>query len=104
MAHDAHEHTVSFKIYYWVWFWLLILTLLALGLGYAPMPEGLKALLLVSITLGKIGLIAAFFMHLKFEKLNLIMITFTPLILAVILFFFTFPETSSSATHVISVR
>jgi cytochrome c oxidase subunit IV len=86
------------------WFWLLVLTLLALGLGYAPMGEGLKALLLVSVTLAKIVLIASIFMHLRFERLNLVMLTFAPLILAIVLFAFTFPETAGSASHVLMVR
>ena len=86
------------------WVWLLVLTALALGLGYAPMNERLKAFLLVCTTLAKILVIAAVFMHLRYERLNLIMITFAPLILAVILFSFTFPETFGSATHLIRVR
>jgi len=96
-AHAAHSN----KQYYITWGWLLVMTMLALGLGYAPVPEGLKAFLLVCITLAKIALIASIFMHLKFEKLNLIMLTFTPLVLALILFFITFGESSGSSTHVI---
>lgn len=86
------------------WVWLLVLTALALGLGYAPMNERLKAFLLVCTTLAKILVIAAVFMHLRYERLNLILITFAPLILAVILFSFTFPETFGSATHLLRVR
>lgn len=100
----GHAHPTGNRQYIMTWFWLLIMTLLALGLGYANMPEGLKALLLVCVTLGKILLIAAIFMHLRFEKMNLVMITFSPLVLAIILFFFTFPETTGSASHVIMVR
>ena len=101
---SEHAHPVGYKSYMMTWFWLLVLTLLALGLGYAPLGGGLKALLLVSTTLAKIVLIASIFMHLRFEKLNLVMLTFAPLILAVILFAFTFPETAGSASHVIMVR
>jgi cytochrome c oxidase subunit 4 len=88
----------------WTWFWLLILTALALGLGYAPINERLKAMLLVCTTLAKILVIAAVFMHLRYERLNLILITFAPLILAIILFSFTFPETLGNTTHLIQVR
>ena len=104
MAHEHDVNTISYKTYMLTWFWLLVMTMLALGLGYAPIAERLKALLLVCTTLAKILLIAAIFMHLRYEKINLIMITLTPLILAVILFAFTFPETFGSASHVISVR
>ena len=101
---EEHEHSITYKTYLWTWFWLLVLSLLALGLGYAPINEKLKALLLVCTTLAKILVIAAIFMHLRYERLNLVLITFAPLILAVILFAFTFPETLGNATHLIRVR
>ena len=100
--HDAQA--IPYKTYLMTWFWLLVMTMLALGLGYAPIAERLKALLLVCTTLAKILLIAAVFMHLRYERINLIMITLTPLILSIILFSFTFPETFGSASHIISVR
>ena len=102
MAHDAHA--ISYKTYFITWVWLLVLTALALGLGYAPLPETLKAFLLVGTTLAKILVIAAVFMHLRYERVNLILITFAPLVLSIILFAFTFPETLGSTSHVIQVR
>src|SRR2546422_4870190 len=101
---EQHEQSITYKTYMWTWFWLLILTGLALGLGYAPINERLKAFMLVCTTLAKILVIAAVFMHLRYERLNLILITFAPLVLAIILFSFTFPETLGNATHVIRVR
>jgi cytochrome c oxidase subunit 4 len=104
LAHQHDAHAISYKTYFMTWFWLLVLTALALGLGYAPLPETLKAFLLVGTTLAKILVIAAIFMHLRYERLNLILITFAPLILAIIMFAFTFPETFGSTTHVLTVR
>jgi cytochrome c oxidase subunit 4 len=106
MAAVDHAHPKGYKIYAVIWFWLLVMTMLALGVGYVQsIPEGLKALLLVGITLAKIGLIGAFFMHLKWERLNLVMLTFSPLVLSMILFFFTYGETSTKdPSHVIMVR
>lgn len=104
MAQGHDTHAISYKTYFITWVWLLVLTALALGLGYAPINETLKAFLLVGTTLAKILVIAAVFMHLRYEKLNLILITFAPLILAIIMFAFTFPETLGTATHIISVR
>ena len=86
------------------WVLLLVLTAIALGIGYVHIDERLKAFLLVGTTLAKILVIAAMFMHLRYERLNLILITFSPLILAVILFCFTYPETLGTATHLIRVR
>src|SRR5678810_957766 len=103
MAEHDH-HSISYKTYFMTWIWLLVLTALALGLGYAPMNERLKAFLLVCTTLAKILVIAAVFMHLRYERLNLILLTFAPLILAIIMFAFTFPETLGTPTHVIAVR
>jgi hypothetical protein len=68
------------------------------------MPEAVKALLLVGITLAKIVVIAMFFMHLKGERRDLWILTFSPLILALIMFGFTFGETGHSATHKLIVR
>src|SRR6266853_6201609 len=104
MAEQHDQHKITYKLYLMTWGWLLVLTALALGLGYAPINERLKALLLVCTTLAKILVIAAIFMHLRYERINLILITFSPLILAIILFSFTFPETMGSASHVIQVR
>ena len=101
---EEHEHSITYKTYLWTWFWLLVLSLLALGLGYAPMNERLKALLLVCTTLAKILVIAAIFMHLRYERLNLVLITFAPLVLAVILYAFTFPDTLGNPTHLILGR
>lgn len=104
MAEHHDQHAISYKTYVMTWLWLLVLTALALGIGYTNINETLKAFLLVGTTLLKILVIAAVFMHLRYERVNLILITFAPLILAVILFSFTFPETLGNATHVIQVR
>jgi len=101
---DHEQHSVNYKLYFITWMWLLVLTAAALGLGYAPINERLKAFLLVCTTLAKILVIAAIFMHLRYERVNLILLTFVPLILAIILFSFTFPETLGNATHVLTVR
>lgn len=93
----------GYRIYLVTWFWLAVLTVLALSVHYVSMPKGITALLLTIISMAKIGLIAAFFMHLKFEKLNLVMITITPLILAVILWFLIAPDTSDTARRTLTL-
>ena len=102
MAHAAHP--TGYRVYLWTWLWLAVMTLLALAVGMVSMPQGLQAALLVMITLAKVLLIAAIFMHLRFEKLNLVLITFAPLVLAVILFFFIAPDTATTATRVLTLR
>ncbi|HEY2379878.1 MAG TPA: cytochrome C oxidase subunit IV family protein [Terriglobia bacterium] len=102
--HDQEHHPVNYRLYFKTWVWLLILTATALGLGYAPINESLKAFLLVCTTLAKILVIAAIFMHLRYERINLVLLTFVPLILAIIMFSFTYPETLGTATHLIRVH
>jgi caa(3)-type oxidase subunit IV len=96
----THEHAHGYKQYFMTWVWLLVMTMTALIIGYFHfLPEGIKATLLVGITLAKIFLIGSIFMHLKTEKVNLIMLTFSPLLLSIVLFFFTFGETLKDPTH-----
>jgi len=91
---NDHAHSTSNRQYFITWCWLLLMTMFALIIGYIhSMPESIKAVLLVGTTLAKILLIGRIFMHLKFEKLNLVMLTFSPLVLSVILYFFTSGET-----------
>ena len=97
-------HPIGYKVYYITWGWLLVMTLLALGVGYVDMPTGIQAALLVGITLAKVVLIGAIFMHLRFERLNLVMITFCPVVLALIMFFFMTPDTADTATRVLLLR
>jgi len=100
MAHD-HTHTGN-RQYFTTWLWLLVMTMFALTIGYVSMPEGIKAILLVGTTLAKIILIGRIFMHLKFEKMNLVMLTFSPLLLSVILYFMTRGETRGhDNTHIV---
>ena len=100
MTTNEHAHPTGYKQYFITWCWLLGMTMLALAIGYInSIPEGLKAILLVGITLVKIFLIGSIFMHLKSEKVNLIMLTFSPLVLSIILFSFTFGETRKDPTH-----
>lgn len=97
-------HQFEYKSYLVIWGWLLVMTVLALMAG-EYMPTGtFKALVLVGTTLAKVILIAAFFMHLRTEKLNLIMITFAPIILALIMFFFMSPDMGETATRTLYLR
>ena len=97
----SHEHAPhGYRQYFITWGWLLAMTMVALIIGYFHfLPEAVKGVLLVGITLAKIFLIGSIFMHLKTEKVNLIMLTFTPLLLSIVLFFFTFGETLKDPTH-----
>jgi cytochrome c oxidase subunit 4 len=82
-AHITHEdHHVNYMAIYW---WILILTILEVvasvpqaGPSYPQLPKGF---FLVIMALAKAGLVAAYFMHLRFENLTLAFIALVPLIL-----------------------
>jgi len=97
----THEHAHhGYRQYFLTWMWLLLMTVTALVIGYFHfLPEGVKAALLVGITLAKIFLIGSIFMHLKTERVNLVMLTFSPLLLSIVLYFFTYGETLKNDTH-----
>ena len=100
---EAIEHH-GYGLYIKIWVYLLIMTSLALGVGEVGMPQTIKAFLLVGVTLAKVVLIGAFYMHLRSEKLNLVLITFSPIVLSLILFFFMFPDSGDSATRMLNLR
>jgi len=64
---------VSYKSYWYTWVALLILTLVMIEIGSAAIPGGVIAFLLILLMLTKATLIGSNFMHLRFEKLALIL-------------------------------
>jgi caa(3)-type oxidase subunit IV len=96
-----HAHPHGYRQYFVTWAWLLVMTVAALVIGYFDfLPHVVKDVAIVGITLAKIFLIGSIFMHLKTERVNLVMLTFSPLLLSIVLFFFTFGETlGTNPTH-----
>ncbi|GBC98274.1 hypothetical protein HRbin17_00776 [bacterium HR17] len=91
MEHAEHKHPQT-KVYLTVWFWLFVLSFSAYFIDLLHLPFALKAALLVVIALMKAGLIAAYFMHLRFERLNLVYTVLLPLILLVALVAAVLPD------------
>ncbi len=73
------------KIYIKVWLWLLAITVAGFIISPLGLPGWLHTLLIVSIALMKGGLIVAYFMHLKFERITLIYSILLPLLLIIAL-------------------
>ncbi|MDR7486263.1 MAG: cytochrome C oxidase subunit IV family protein [Armatimonadota bacterium] len=86
------EHPGGYRIYVVTWFWLFVITVLEVGIVLVHVPKVLLALSLVTMALMKAALIVAYFMHLRYERLNLIYAVVTPLFLGVILFFALVPD------------
>ena len=88
MSSDAHAHPNYMAIFKW----LGALTAAEIGVTFLKIPHLLMAVLLVSMALAKAILVAAYFMHLKFEKRTLAMIAVVPLILCVFLLLMLVPD------------
>ncbi len=68
------ESKVGSSHYWRIWSMLLVLTLIMVFIDQSPLTRSALVLVLVVVMLAKVSLIAGYFMHLRFEKLNLILI------------------------------
>lgn len=82
---DSHGYE-GYGLYLRTWGWLLLFTLLELGAVAVPLPRAAAVLVLVVLALLKGSLIVAYFMHLRFEKLQFVYAMLSPFIFTVILF------------------
>ncbi len=71
------------RTYLTVWGWLFVLSAIAYFVDIIHLTGWLKVVLLTVLALMKAGLIMAFFMHLRFERLTLVYAIVAPLILLV---------------------
>lgn len=91
MTTEQHAHP-SVKGYLLVFVGLGILTGLTVLLSYAGLPHHTAIALAALIALTKCSLIAAFFMHLKFERKGIWAIVLTALVLVGVLIFSIIPD------------
>ena len=89
----GHGHAEgSNRLYMTVWAVLLILSGVEVYLGYLHLAVGLMLVLLMGLSLIKAGLIIAYFMHLRFERLSLILTLLPMWIIVTCLLFVFFPD------------
>ena len=97
--HGAHvdEHFAgSNKLFISIWVWLLVLTLVEIFLAYRPMELHFMLTILLGLSLIKAFLIMAYFMHLKFERLSLILTLIPALVVCILLLLVFFPDSFRS--------
>ena len=83
---------------YWlIWLYLFILTVIEIAVIFTPLARLLIVIALVSLALTKATLVAAYFMHLRFEGRTLALIALTPLFLGAFLIFILIPDHSAVA-------
>lgn len=81
MAEQAHEH----PWYVAVFLWLGLLTVIEVGVTYLGIGRVTLIAILSLLAVAKAGLVAMYFMHLKFERSNLILFVTTPLVCVLLL-------------------
>jgi cytochrome c oxidase subunit 4 len=84
---------------YWVWGWLLVLTGIEVFLAYIQLNLVLMLVVLLGLSLVKAALIIGYFMHMKFERLNLILTIIPAGIVCILLFNVFFPDALRLKSH-----
>src|SRR6266576_6521416 len=98
MSEHADEHFAgSNKLFTSVWVALVVLTLFEILLAYKTMPIHIMLTILLGLSIIKAALIVAYFMHLKFERLSLILTLVPMLVICICLFFVFFPDSFRSS-------
>ena len=98
---DAHAHAEehfagSNKLFISIWGWLVGLTLIEIFLAYRPMPLHYMLVILLGLSIIKAALIVAYFMHLRFERVNLVLTIVPAVVIAVCLLLVFFPDSFRS--------
>ena len=96
-AHVEEHFAGSNKLFVSIWVWLVALTLIEIFLAYRPMSVVLMLTILLGLSIIKAALIVAYFMHLKFERLSLILTIVPMLVVCICLLFVFFPDSFRSA-------
>jgi cytochrome c oxidase subunit 4 len=96
-VHEEVHFAGSNKLFSIVWLGLLFLTLIEIALAYKSMPLAIMLTILMGLSIIKAALIVAYFMHLKFERLSLILSLVPALVICICLLFVFFPDSSRSS-------
>jgi cytochrome c oxidase subunit 4 len=76
-----------------VWIGLVAITFLEVFLAYEQLQPSVMLSILVVLSVVKAGMIMSWFMHLKFEKLSLVLLLIPAMIFCIcMMFIFFFPE------------
>ena len=88
MAADSHKHP-NYMAIFWI---LAVLTVVEIAVVFLPFGKIVNGTLLCALAVAKAALVAAYFMHLKFETRTLALIAVTPLTIATLLVFVILPD------------
>jgi cytochrome c oxidase subunit 4 len=90
---ETEEHFAgSNRLFVSVWVWLLLLTGFEVFLGYVRLPVMYMLVILMGASIIKAALIVAYFMHMRFERLNLVLTIIPALVICICLLLVFFPD------------
>jgi cytochrome c oxidase subunit 4 len=93
---EAVHFAGSNKLFLSIWIWLLLLTGFEVFLGYIQLPILYMLVILMGASIIKAALIVAYFMHLRFERLNLILTIVPAVVICICLLLVFFPDSFRS--------
>jgi cytochrome c oxidase subunit 4 len=86
----------TMKLFSIVWGWLLLLTAVEVFLAYIQVSLLIMLTILIGLSVIKAALIVAYFMHLRFERLSLVLTLVPMLVVCICLLMVFFPDSFRS--------
>ncbi len=91
-AREADSHGGKNSLFIFVWIALLALTGLEVFLGYVQLRKDLMLTILMGASIIKAALIVAYFMHLRFERMSLVLTIVPATVVCLCLMLILFPD------------
>jgi cytochrome c oxidase subunit 4 len=91
-ADMEHAHESNTRLYVFVWMALLGLTFFEVFLAYIHLRKDVMLVVLMGASIIKAALIMAYFMHLRFERLSLILTLVPAMVICISLLLIFFPD------------
>lgn len=82
----------NLKPMYLVWMWLLIITIVEVLMAYFHVPVHIMLISLLGMSFVKASMIVAWFMHLKFERVSLVLTLIPAAVMCMILMNVVWPD------------
>jgi len=93
-AIESHVEATA-STFVWVWVWLVAITGVEVFLAYEHLRPALMLTILIGLSVIKAALIMSYFMHLKFEKLSLVLVLVPALVFCIcMMLILFFPEST----------
>lgn len=89
---EVQAHGGTTRLFIWVWIWLVAITGIEVFLAYIHLAPVTMLLLLISLSVVKAALIMSYFMHLRYEKLGMVLFLVPALVFCIGMMAVFFPD------------